>query len=377
MTSRPLDGLLVLEFSQYLAGPSAALRLADLGARVVKIERPVTGDASRQLTLANQVLDHDSVLFHTINRNKESVVADLKDPADLERITRLVERADVMIQTFRPGVLSRFRLDSAGAAALNPRLIYASVSGYGSVGPWSNKPGQDLLVQALSGMAWLNGHGSDPPLPLGVSVADMFAGALLAQGILACLCRRGVTGRGGLVEVSLMEAVIDLEFEFFTAFLNDRDLQPLRPARYGCNPFSAAPYGVYETADGYLAVAMASVPRLGVLLEIEELAAFETPDTWYEQRETIVSLIGNRIRTATTEHWLNLLEPLDVWCADVLDWHRLVDHEGFTALDLTQIVTRPEGPSMTVTRCPIRIDGEVLQSPLGAPRLGQNRGGLA
>lgn len=373
---RPLDGLLVVELSQFLAGPSAALRLADLGARVVKVERPITGDASRQLTLANQVMDQDSVLFQTINRNKESVVADLKDPADLARVQELVRRADVMIQTFRPGALGRFGLDYAGAASLNPRLVYASVSGYGDVGPWANKPGQDLLVQALSGIAWLNGHGADPPLPLGVSVADMFAGALLTQGILACLCRRGITGRGGLVEVSLMEAVIDLQFETFTAFLNDHTLLPSRASDHGANAYSAAPYGVYETSDGYLAIAMGPVPRLGVLIGVDELLAYEEPSSWFERREEILPLIANRLRRATTRHWLDLLEPADVWCAEVLDWSRLVGHEGFNALELTQNVTRPAGPSMTATRCPIRIDGEILKSPLGAPRLGQNRGGL-
>ena len=373
---RPLDGLLVVELSQFLAGPSAALRLADLGARVVKVERPITGDASRQLTLANQVMDQDSVLFQTINRNKESVVADLKDPADLVRVQELVRRADVMIQTFRPGALGRFELDYAGAARRNPRLVYASVSGYGDAGPWTNKPGQDLLVQALSGIAWLNGRGADPPLPLGVSVADMFAGALLTQGILACLCRRGTTGRGGLVEVSLMEAVIDLQFETFTAFLNDHTLLPTRASDHGANAYSAAPYGVYETSDGYLAIAMGPVPRLGVLIGVDALLKYEEPNSWFERREEILPLIANRIRRATTRHWLDLLEPADVWCAEVLDWSRLVVHEGFSALELTQEVTRPEGPSMTATRCPIRIDGEILQSPLGAPRLGQNRGGL-
>jgi CoA:oxalate CoA-transferase len=373
---RPLDGLLVVEFSQFLAGPSAALRLADLGARVVKVERPVTGDASRQLTLANQVLDEDSVLFHTINRNKESVVADLKDAADLARVQQLVARADVMIQSFRPGVLARFGLDYPGAATLNPRLVYASVSGYGTVGPWASKPGQDLLVQALSGLAWLNGHRADPPLPLGVSVADMFAGALLVQGILACLYRRANTGKGGLVEVSLMEAVIDLQFESFTAFLNDRALVPTRSVRNGSNAYTSAPYGVYRTLDGYLAIAMGSVPRLGTLLGIDELAEYAQPDGWFERREEILALIAQRLIAAPTRHWLDTLEPAGVWCAEVLDWPQLLGHEGFTALNLTQPVTRTEGPSMITTRCPIRIDGELLQSPLGAPRLGQNRGGF-
>jgi CoA:oxalate CoA-transferase len=373
---RPLEGLLVLDFSQFLAGPSAALRLADLGARVVKIERPGVGDACRQLSIANQRLDDDSVLFHTINRNKESVVADLKDPSDLARVIRLIERADVLIQSFRPGTVERFGLDYPAIAKVNPAIVYGSVTGYGGEGPWVAKPGQDLLAQALSGLPWLNGHRDDPPLPLGISVADLFTGAVLTQGLLACLCRRGVTGRGGLVEVSLMESVIDMQFEPFTAFLNDRTLVPNRAAADGCSAYGAAPYGVYRTADGYLAIAMTPIPRLGTLLGLEALAEYQEPAAWFQRRDEILSLIAIHLRSSTTRHWLDILEPADVWCAEVLDWPHLLTHEGFVALDMIQNVTRPDGPTVATTRCPIRIDGEVLQSPLGAPRLGQNRGGF-
>jgi CoA:oxalate CoA-transferase len=375
---RPLEGLLVLDFSQFLAGPWAALRLADLGARVVKIERPVVGDACRQLGVFNQKLDGDSVLFHTINRGKESVVADLKDPTDLARVKKLVTTADVLVQNFRPGVMQRFGLDYPSVAELNPRLVYGSVSGYGNTGPWAGKPGQDLLAQSLSGALWLNGHSEDPPLPFGTSIADSFTGTHLAQGILACLYRRSVTGQGGLVEVSLMESMIDLQFETFTAFLNDPSMVPHRPKAYGCSPYTAAPYGVYPTADGYLAIAMSPVPRLAKLLALEDaLAAFgHDPDSEFAQRDQIMLLLAAHLRTAPTQHWLDILEPADVWCCEVLDWPQLLDHDGFRTLNMLQEVTRPDGPTMVTTRYPIRIDGEVLRSPIGAPRLGQNMGDI-
>ena len=188
---RPLAGLLVLDFSQFLAGPSAALRLADLGARVIKVERPGTGDLGRQLYISNLELDGDSTLFHSINRNKESFAADLKQPEDLAAVRELVKRADVIIQNFRPGVMARIGLDAATARSLNPRLVYASITGYGDRGPWRDKPGQDLLAQSLSGLAWLSGDAAQGPVPMGLAVADMLAGAHLVQGILACLVRRG------------------------------------------------------------------------------------------------------------------------------------------------------------------------------------------
>lgn len=191
---RPLDGLTVLDFSQFLAGPSAALRLADMGARVIKIERPNSGDLGRQLYISNLGIDGDSTLFHSINRNKQSFAADLKDESDRRVILRLIARADVMIQNFRPGVIDRLGLDYESVRGDNPRLVYAEVTGYGKKGLWREKPGQDLLAQSLSGLTWLNGNDGQPPMPMGLSVADLFAGAHLVQGILACLVRRGVTG---------------------------------------------------------------------------------------------------------------------------------------------------------------------------------------
>src|SRR4030095_69553 len=170
--SLPLDGLIVLDFSQFLAGPSCALRLADLGARVIKVERPGAGELGRQLYISNLALDGDSTLFHSINRNKRGFAANLKGPADLSRVKQLIARADVLIQNFRPGVMERIGLDYAVVHELNPRLVYATISGYGPEGPWRDKPGQDLLAQSVSGLAWLNGNADQPPTPFGLAVAD-------------------------------------------------------------------------------------------------------------------------------------------------------------------------------------------------------------
>lgn len=153
---RPLEGLLVIDFSQFLSGPSASLRLADLGARVIKIERPGAGDLCRQLYISNLPLDSDSTLFHSINRNKQSFAADLKNPEGVKQLRALLGHADVMIQNFRPGVIDRAGLGYGAVRALQPHLIYAEVTGYGTRRPWVRKPGQDLLVQSLSGLAYLN-----------------------------------------------------------------------------------------------------------------------------------------------------------------------------------------------------------------------------
>ena len=372
VTDRPLQGLLVLDFSQFLAGPSCALRLADLGAEVIKIERPKGGDLARGLFLADQGFAGDSALFHTINRNKKSFAADLKNPRDLKRVEGLIRRADVMVHNFRPGVMDRLGLGYETVSALNPRLVYAAITGYGSKGPWRDKPGQDLLVQAMSGLSWLSGDADRPPIPVGISIADLTAGMHLCQGILAALVRRGVTGRGGRVDVSLFESALDLQFEQFTAFLNGERSQPARDETNSASVYLGAPYGVYRTADGYLAIAMTPIRQLGELIGCEGLTVYEDPSAWFRERAGIKAILAQHLVKHPTRHWLEILEPADVWCAEVFTWPQLLEQEGFAALELTQDVDANGDGTLKTTRCPIRIDGEVLLSARGAPTLGRD-----
>lgn len=369
---KPLQGLLVLDFSQFLAGPSAALRLADLGARVIKIERPGTGDICRQLYITNLKLDGDSTLFHSINRNKQSFAADLKNPAHLAQVKKLIARADVLIQNFRPGVMERIGLGYDDVARLNPKLVYGIVTGYGATGPWSELPGQDLLAQSRSGLVWLSGDADRPPTPMGIAVCDLAASVHLVQGILACLVRRGVTGRGGRVEVSLLESILDLQFELTTTFLNDGGKLPQRSSVNNGNAYLGAPYGIYATADGFLALAMGSVVKLADLLELPALAAYADPESWFTARDEIKALIREHLKARPTQRWLDRLVPADYWCAEVLNWEQLFQHAAFAELDWVMEVQREEGPKMKTTRCPITIDGVRFKSPLGAPRVGQH-----
>lgn len=369
---KPLEGLLVLDFSQFLAGPSAAMRLADLGARVIKIERPGTGDICRQLYITNLKLDGDSTLFHSINRNKQSFAADLKNPEHLAQVEKLIARADVLIQNFRPGVMERIGLDYANVAKLNPKIVYGIVTGYGSTGPWADLPGQDLLAQSRSGLVWLSGDADRPPTPMGLAVCDLAASAHLVQGILACLVRRGVTGKGGKVEVSLLESILDLQFELTSTFLNDGGNLPQRSTVNNGHAYLGAPYGIYATANGFLALAMGSVVKLAELLELSALATYTNPDSWFTERDEIKALICEHLKTKPTQHWLDRLEPADYWCAEVLNWQQLFQHAAFAELDWVMEVQREDGPTMKTTRCPITIDGTRFKSKLGAPRVGQH-----
>ncbi len=370
-SSLPLAGLRVLDFAQFLAGPVAAMRLSDLGAEVIKIERPEGGDLCRSMVVNDQRLEGDSLVFHTFNRGKKSVAADLKNIGDLEKVRALIKTADVVIHNFRPGVMERIGLGYEAVAALNPRIVYGAVSGYGAEGPWVKKPGQDLLVQSLSGIAWLNGNADDGPVPTGFAMLDVATAGNLVQGILACLLRRGTTGQGGLVEVDLLTSAIDLTFEQFTCFLNDDHRQPKRHEVGNANPYQPAPYGIYKTADGFMAFAMTPLNVVAELLDAPAIAAFGQ-DQAFSHLNEIKQIVGDVFVTQPTQHWLDILEPAGIWCAPVLDWLDFVKTEGFKAADLVQTLQAESGAQAQTTKCPIRIDGTAPSASQVAPALGQD-----
>lgn len=371
MVDLPLDGILILDFSQFLAGPVAALRLADLGATVIKVERPVIGDIGRGLAFAGKYIDGESVSFHSMNRNKFGITADLKSADDLVKIMKLIEKADVIVQNFRPGVMKRIGLDFETVKKINPRLIYASVSGYGDSGPWKDRPGQDLLAQSVSGLPWLSGSSDSGPVPFGLSIADHLASCHLAEGITALLVRRARTGLGGLVETSLLESMLDLQFELLGARLNDPSVKVDRKGNFSAHAFLSAPYGIYPTSDGFLSIAMNPVDKLGKILDIPGLISLTEESDWWTQQELIETLLASKLSSNTTEFWLTKLDAEDIWCAPLLSLDDLLAHDGFRAIDMVQVIERGTTKIKT-TRSPIRIDGQKLSSNKAAPRLGED-----
>ncbi|MCI1930765.1 MAG: CoA transferase [Clostridia bacterium] len=369
---KPLNGIIVLDFSQYLSGPSAALRLADLGARVIKIERPKSGDSSRRMCLHNLKNDGDSVLFQTINRNKESFCANLKSEDDLKLVKDLIKKSDVVIENFRPGVMKKMGLGYTEVSRINPRIIYGSVTGYGKTGPLNKKPGQDLLVQSMSGLAWLNGNDGQPPMPFPLSVADSYAGVHLAEGILACVFRRFRTGKGGYVEVSLLESILDLQFEVITTYLNDGRKAPKRSKINNAHAYLSAPYGIYKTKDGYIALAMGSILELADIFNSDKLKKYSNKEEWFTKRDEIKAVISDILLSNTTNHWLEMLERNNYWCADVYSWDKLMNSDAFKELKLLINVKRPNCKDLITTRCPITFDDKIEQSQKWAPRLGEN-----
>ncbi len=367
-----LEDILVIDFSQFLSGPSAGLRLADLGARVIKIERSGSGDICRELYVSDVRLEGESTIFHAINRNKESYAADLKDPLDLEKIRMLISEADVLIHNFRPGVMERLGLGYESVKAISPTIIYAAISGYGEEGPWKDLPGQDLLLQSVSGLTWLSNNNHTTPTPMGVAVVDILAGAHLVQGILATLYQRAISGEGAFVQVSMIESILDFQFEVLTCFYNDGNELPVRSSVNNGHAYIAAPYGIYKTKNGYLALAMGSIILLSDLLHCPGLKNYTNQDDWFNKRDEIKKILAVHLLDRTTESWLSILEPADIWCARVLDYYELIQEEVYKVLDMELKVKTVNGLEVTTTRCPIRVDGKLLLSGRGAPLIGEH-----
>ncbi len=368
---KPLEGILVLEFCQFLAGPSAGLKLADLGARVIKIERPVKGDACRQLSIKNLFVDGDSLLFHTINRNKDSYATDLKNPEDLAILRKLIAKADVMTHNFRPGVMEKIGLDYEAVQNINPKIVYAAVSGYGAEGPWAAKPGQDLLVQSISGLTQLSGSSEEGPVPFGLSVTDIMCGNHLTQGILAALIKRAKTKKSVLVEVSLLESALDVQFEVLTTYLNDGKQLPHRSKVNGsAHAYLSAPYGTYQTKDGYLALAMGNLSKISQLMECDISELYTDASASFDNRDEILKVLGQTFITRPNQYWLDLLEPADIWCAAVLNYKEAVELEVFKNQNIRQELDLGDGRTIGTTRAPIRIDGHKLYATKAAPKIG-------
>lgn len=369
---KPLDGILVLEFCQYLSGPSAGLRLADLGARVIKIENPGKGDLCRVLPIKDQWVQDNSLLFHTINRNKESYTANLKSEEELAEITKLIAQADVLIHNFRPGVMEKLGLGYEQAKTYNSDLIYAEISGYGKEGPWAKKPGQDLLLQAMSGLMYASGDREDAPTPFGLAIGDILCGAQVVQAILAALVYRNRKKEALKIEVSLLESLIDFQFEVFTTYFASGRL-PQRSKINNAHALLGAPYGIYETADGHIALAMIPLKDLQEVLKNDELDAFDQSMV-FAKRDEIKGILVEILKQESSAYWIEKLQEKGLWAAQLKNWKQLKNASSYDFLQLEQEIKISEERSFKTNRCPIRIDGELMWGAVSAPELGEHSG---
>ncbi len=364
-----LAGVRVVSLNHFLAGPLAAQILGDLGADVVALE-PLEGGLHRTWAVADRFVGGQSVNFLSTGRNKRSVALDLKHPRGLAVARRLLLGADVVMENFRPGTMERLGLGHEVLRAANPRLIYAAATGFGSDGPYRDRPGQDLLLQAMSGLAARTGRADGPPTPAGAVVVDQHAASLYASAILAALFARERTGQGRLVEVSLLQAALDLQTEALTAFLNGaRSETPRAPGEIAAW-FSPGPYGIYASADGHLALSMSPPEAVGRALELPALAAIPAGDA-FTRREEIARLCAGRLREGPTARWLPGLERERVWHAPVLDYPDLPADPQLRHLGAFMTADGAAGEPITLVSHPARFDGaapalRLVPQPLGA-----------
>jgi len=364
-----LEGIKVVSFNHFLMGPAGMQILGDLGADVIAVE-PVGGAFQRQWSGANRKVDGESLLFLCANRNKRSVALDLKSERGVEIARKLVLGADVVAENFRPGVMDRLGLGYEAIKADNPSVIYASASGYGPGGPYVNRPGQDMLIQGLSGLAAVTGDFEDGARPVGVSAVDHHGAMILAMSILAALLNRGRTGEGCRVDVNLLSSAIDLQMESLTCFLNGSRPETTRhPKRSGGWMFPA-PYGAYATADGHIVLSFADMPTLAEALDEPALAQFPNDET-YPRREEIIPLVERALLKRTTAHWEETLTEYKLWHAPVNDYAALEKDPQIAYLGSFEKLTGATEQPLTLVKHPAQYNGKVPPvrlppQPLGA-----------
>jgi crotonobetainyl-CoA:carnitine CoA-transferase CaiB-like acyl-CoA transferase len=366
-----LKGVLVLDVTQMLAGPLAGMRLGDLGADVVKIEPPGTGEFNRRYGFGDTRVDGLMTTFLALNRNKRSVAVDLKHPQGREVVQELVRHADVILHNFRIGTAERIGIGWEELHAINPRLVYCQISGYGSEGPYRNRPGQDLVVQGYSGSMFSVGKLGDPPLPSALWGADVMTGYQAAIGILAALIARQRTGTGQKVEVNMLSVILDSQLQEFVTFLNSHSL-PRRGREWTAHASIGAPYGVYETKDAWITLAMCPLPALGEALEDDWLKTLTDPADPANRRDEVYARIRNRFRERTTSEWIEIFDRCGLWGGPVYTYEDVVSDPH--VVETGMIVTQQEGSSgpIRTVRPPISMSDTPPGIRRGAPRLGED-----
>jgi crotonobetainyl-CoA:carnitine CoA-transferase CaiB-like acyl-CoA transferase len=365
-----LDGIVVLDATQVMAGPYCAMLLSDMGARVIKVEPP-DGDSTRAMAGAR---GGDSPAFGAVNRGKLGLVLDLTQDAGREVFTRLARSADVLIENYRPGVMARLGLDYPRLALENPRLIYASISGFGQTGPDASKGGFDLVAQGMSGIMSVTGQPDGPPAKAGVPITDLGAGLFALSGILAALHWRANSGRGQHVDTSLFEAGLALSVWEATEYFSGRGV----PARLGSAHRMVAPYQAFRCADGFINVGAANdrtFARFAATLGHPEWTSderFLSAGARVANRAGLSALIEAITCTAPRQAWLRQLEAAGVPCGPILDYAEAFAHPQAQAREMSVTVPHPLLGETRLLGTPLKMSATPLNPRRRAPMLGEH-----
>jgi formyl-CoA transferase len=373
--TQSLDGVRVLDLTQVMAGPFCTLLLADLGADVIKIEPPGSGDLSRSMGGEGlRMKGADNAPFLALNRNKRSVVLDLKDAGDLKAFHTLVRAADVVVENFRPRVTERLGIDYATLSGLNPGIVYASISGFGQTGPYADRPGFDLIAQAMSGILSVTGTPGGKPVKCGVPISDLAAGLYAAVGVLAALTARERSGRGQHVETSLFEAALGLSVWEATEYWATGEV----PRALGSAHRLNAPYQAFRTADGFIVLAALTDGQwtgLCAALEREELtvdARFATNGARMAHLPALVAEIESALTLRSTAVWVERLLEAGVPAAPLQDYAQVFADPHTRARRMVEEVEHPVEGTIRTLGFPLKMSGTPLSVRRPPPLLGEH-----
>ncbi|MBA7604441.1 Acetyl-CoA:oxalate CoA-transferase [subsurface metagenome] len=368
----PLKGIRVIDLSRHLAGPYCSMLLADMGAEVIKVEQPGKGDETR--TYGPPFIEGESVYFLSVNRNKKSITVNFKQDEGKDIIHRLIKKSDVSIENFRPGTLDKHGLGYNNAARINPKIIYASISGFGQTGPEKRRPGYDLSIQGMGGIMSLTGDPSGPPYKVGTSIADILAGIYTCQGILLALIARSKTGKGQLVDISLLDCQVSLLTYQAGIYFATGSV----PRRIGNQHPTICPYETFKASDGYINIAVGNnklwhkfCDLLG-LDETENDPRFSSNPKRVENRDELFTIIEKIISAKKSTEWLKLFDEEEIPAGPILTVDKTVNHPQVQAREMVADITHPKAGQIKLTGIPVKLSdtpGSIENPP---PLLGQH-----
>ena len=364
-----LSGYRVVDLSIAMAGPLAAMRLGDLGADVIKVE-PVTGEWQRHAPAGGAFGQKINASFLALNRNKRSLAVDLKSAEGREIVLDLARSSDVFLQNYRGGVAERLGVDYESIRAIKPDIVYVSISGYGESGPYASRPGQDLLLQAMSGAMFSAGRAGDPPTPAGTYAVDAITAYSAFEGALAALLHLERTGEGQLVTVNMLDAAIAVQMQELSVFTVGGVPQHRGAEAHG-HTYIRAPYGVFATADGYLALAMPSLRALGEALDLPELATMDDHVDGHARRDEITALVRVKLPERSTNEWLALLAAKGIWAGPVYSYADLLDDPQVQHNGSFVSYEHPTEGHVTTPGFPFRLSQTEPEVSRGAPLTGE------
>lgn len=351
--SNPLADVRVADFSQMGQGGIATQKLGDMGADVVKIEPP-RGDLMREAPANGEYLDRESIHYLSVNRNKRSITLDLKTERGREVAERIVSNSDIVFENFRPGVMAKFGLAYEDVRAIDPEIIYVSGSGFGPSGPYAEKPGQDILIQAISGLAANTGRTHDPPTPTGAFVCDYYSAAMLALHAVIALYHREITGKGQKVEGNLLNSSMDFQGIEITAELNLGKEISRSESGIG-HPLIGAPYGIFQTEDGFVALSFDQVEVIAEQLDITIDGQLDDDKEMFERRDEIKPKIEHATLKHPTDELVQQLADAGVWVSPVKDHGELVTDPQVQHNDMIVPIEHPQAGQFESTGIPIEM----------------------